>query len=123
MKRTVGLVLGAVLLAAAPALSYTVVFKDGTVQIAREKYTVKGNKAIITLRNGTVTQYDLEKIDVPGTDEYNEENPGDAIALDTSNEKATPTPQSTPVAVNGQSWAAVDQPIQATFSKFFEGAR
>jgi hypothetical protein len=150
MRRTFGLVLSAVLLAAAPALSYTVVFKDGTVKIAREKYTVKGNKAFITLPSGMITQCYLAEIDVPGTDKYNEKNPGDAVPLDTPNE-ASSTPQTTPgarlgdlirpkkaqvkpaptsgnpkaageYAVDSQSGPAVDQAIRAAFSKFFEGA-
>jgi len=42
---------------------------------------VKGTKAIIVLQNGTVTQIDLSTIDVPGTEQYNKDNPGNVIAL------------------------------------------
>ncbi len=44
-------------------------------------YEVKGTKAIITLPNGTVTQLDLDSIDIPGTEQYNKENPGNVIAI------------------------------------------
>jgi hypothetical protein len=153
MKRIFGLALVVLLAAAAPALAYVVRLKDGTLIFARSAYTVKGTKAIITLENGTVTQYDLEKIDVPGTVEYNEKYKGNVIALDTPNQKDIATPQTTAVpqarlqdlirnrkaqvkpaptpsnplnvadaGAQSSSWAAVDQPIQAAFSKFFDGA-
>lgn len=83
----------------APALfAYVVKLKDGSLVFARAPYTVKGKRAIITLENGTVTQIELEKIDVPGTEKYNRENFGNVIALDTPQEKEfqlpTPVPQS-----------------------------
>lgn len=87
----------AALLAASPALAYVVKLKDGTLIFARTAYTVKGTKAIITLENGTVTQYDLDKIDVPGTEEYNEKYKGNVIALDTPSEKTLATPQPSPI--------------------------
>lgn len=152
MKRILGLAL-VVLFAAAPAFAYVVRLKDGTIIFARAAYTVKGTKAIITLENGTVTQYDLDKIDVPGTVEYNEKYKGNVIALDTPNQNVINTPQTTAVPqarlqdlirnkkaqvkpaptpnnplnapdAGGQSpsWSSVDQPIQAAFTKFFEGA-
>jgi hypothetical protein len=82
-----------------PALfAYVVKMKDGSLVFARAPYTVKGTRAIITLENGTVTQIDLDKVDVPGTVRYNRENFGNVIALDTPQEKtfhmATPVPQS-----------------------------
>ncbi|SRR6266542_1498502 len=95
MKQKVGLFLAALLLAAAPALAYVVKLKDGTLIFARTAYTVKGKKAIITLENGTVTQYDLDKIDVPGTEEYNEKYKGNVIAIDTPDQKVLATPQTT----------------------------
>lgn len=82
-----------------PALfAYVVKMKDGSLVFARAPYTVKGTRAIITLENGTVTQIDVDKIDVPGTVKYNRENFGNVIALDTPQEKTfqlpTPVPQS-----------------------------
>jgi hypothetical protein len=78
------------LLAAAPAtLAYNIVLKSGAILFAREKYTVKANKAIITLQNGTVVSYDLSQVDVPGTEKYNKENAGNVLTLETGMDKAT----------------------------------
>jgi len=80
MKR-LGLLVLALTLAASVASAYNIKLKDGSIIFARSKYEVKGNKAIITLPNGTVTQIDLASIDIPGTEQYNKENPGNVIAL------------------------------------------
>lgn len=135
-----------------PALfAYVVKLKDGSLVFARAPYTVKGTRAIITLENGTVTQIDVEKIDVPGTVKYNRENFGNVIALDTPQEKvfqlATPVPQSknplqdlirqrrgnlgrpTPGSAAPQAGSAAGSPetsqpdpiVQAAFSHIFEG--
>lgn len=81
MKRILLVSLAALVLAASSALAYNVKLKDGSIIFARARYEVKGNKAIITLQNGTVTQIDLSTIDVAGTEQYNKENPGNVIAL------------------------------------------
>jgi hypothetical protein len=81
MKRLGLLVLAALTLAASVASAYNVKLKDGSIIFARSKYEGKGNKAIITLPNGTVTQIDLATIDIPGTEQYNKENPGNVIAI------------------------------------------
>lgn len=152
MKRTVGFTLLAFVIAAAPALGYVVKLKDGTIIFARTVYTVKGTKAIITLENGTVTQYDLDKVDIPGTVDYNEKYKGNVIGIDTPVETNIATPQVTAVpakrlgdlirerkaqikplptpngpagsdsATASQTWSSVDRPIQEAFSKFFDGA-
>jgi len=150
MKRVFA-VAAALLLSASAALAYVVKLKDGTLIFARTPYTVKGTKAIITLENGTVTQYDLDKIDVPGTEEYNEKYKGNVIAIDTPNEKNLATPQPTAVPMvrlqdlirqkkmaatkplptpnnpltageSGSTWGAVDRATQEAFAKFFDGA-
>jgi hypothetical protein len=85
----------------APALfAYVVKLKDGSLVFARAPYTVKGKRAIITLENGTVTQIDLEKIDVPGTEKYNKDNFGNVIALDTPQEKVFQLPTPVPKSAN-----------------------
>lgn len=135
-----------------PALfAYVVKMKDGSLVFARAPYTVKGTRAIITLENGTVTQIDVDKIDVPGTVKYNRDNFGNVIALDTPQEKvfqmATPVPQSknplqdlirqkrsnldrpTPGAASAPSGSAAgssetsqpDPIVQAAFAHIFEG--
>lgn len=139
------------LLVSSALFAYVVKLKDGSLVFARAPYTVKGTRAIITLENGTVTQIDVEKIDVPGTVKYNRDNFGNVIALDTPQEKvfqlATPVPQSknplqdlirqrrgnldrpTPGSAAPQAGSAVgpsetsqpDPIVQAAFSRIFEG--
>jgi hypothetical protein len=79
----------------APALfgyAYAVKLKDGSLLFARVPYTVKGTRAIITLENGTITQIPLDKVDEPGTEKYNRENFGNAIAIPTPRERAFQLP-------------------------------
>jgi hypothetical protein len=147
MKRFAGLAL-VFLLAAATASGYVVKLKDGSIVFARIKYEVKGKKAIITLENGTVTQIDLDKVDVPGTEEYNKKYSGNVIAIDTPEQKMlnapggppTPAPRLQDVARQSKlrgggpsatpgpgsseagSWQPVDALMQAAFSKIFDGA-
>jgi hypothetical protein len=80
-KRGFLIALAAIALSASTAFAYNVKLKDGSIIFARGHYEVKGTKAIIVLQNGTVTQIDLSTIDVPGTQQYNKENPGNVIAL------------------------------------------
>ncbi len=96
MKRLGLLILAALTLAASVASAYNIKLKDGSIIFARSKYEVKGKKAIITLPNGTVTQIDLESIDVPGTEQYNKENPGNVIALAPGEEKEVRVPMLKP---------------------------
>jgi hypothetical protein len=151
MRKRIVLLLCAAWLVCGVAFGYVVKLKDGSLVFARTKYAVKGNKAIITLENGTVTQIDLDKVDLPGTDKYNAENFGNVIAIDTPQEKqpvpSQPTPASPsslralvrqkraggqlapksqapadPSNAEAQSWQAVDQGMQSAFSRVFEGA-
>lgn len=139
----------ALFLFASAALAYVVKLKDGSLVFARAPYTVKGKRAIITLENGTVTQIELDKIDVPGTEKYNKENFGNVIAIDAPEEGPkqlpTPVPRSSrplgdiirerqsslgrptpgPAAPAGsaaaaQARGAVDPAVQAAFSRVFE---
>ncbi|MDQ2979029.1 MAG: hypothetical protein M3R62_07395 [Acidobacteriota bacterium] len=94
-----GLALAA-LLVCSPLFAYNVKLKDGSIIFARTKYLVKGKKAIITLQNGTVTSYDLDQVDIPGTEQYNKENPGNVLVIDSSGDRpanvsiVTPNPTS-----------------------------
>lgn len=83
MKRIAAPAFVAILLAlaAAPLYAYSVKLKDGSLIFARTKYEVRGKKAIITLQNGTVTSYDLDLIDIPGTEQYNKDNPGNVLVI------------------------------------------
>ena len=147
MKRLAGLVL-LLLLSAAAASGYVIKLKDGSMLFARIKYEIKGSKAIITMENGTVTQIDLDKVDVPGTEEYNKKYSGNVIAIDTPEQKAlnapggppTPAPRLQDLARQNRlrggvsaaspssgssesgSWQPVDALLMAAFSKVFDGA-
>src|SRR5262245_62113987 len=93
MRKSVLLGVLALILAAAPAFAYVIKLKDGSLIFARTKYTVKGDRAIITLENGTVTAMKLEQIDVEGSEQYNKENFGNVVAIDTpDSHKPTPAP-------------------------------
>jgi len=135
-------------LVAAPAFAYVIKLKDGSLIFARTKYTVKGDRAIITLENGTVTAMKLELIDVEGSEKYNKENFGNVVAIDTpESHKPTPAPAEAPAARiqdyikekhprmalpsqtdkaapdgSGPSFQPVDPNLQAAFAKVFDGA-
>jgi len=96
-----------------PALfadAYAVKLKDGSLLFARVPYAVKGTRAIITLENGTITQIPLEQVDEPGTEKYNRENFGNAIAIPTPRENVLRLPARAPRpgAVSSGSGQAVD---------------
>jgi len=63
------------------ASSYTVVLKDGSTIIAKEKYRIEGSRAIITLLNGTQTFVRADQIDVAKTDAANRSNYGSAVVI------------------------------------------
>jgi hypothetical protein len=138
----------ALVFAASSALAYVVKLKDGSLIFARTKYTVKGEKAIITLENGTVTAIKLDQIDVEGSDQYNKENFGNVVALDTpDSRKPTSAPRApaaprlqdyireqkprmalpsqaekTAAGGEGPSFQQVDANLQSAFAKVFDGA-
>lgn len=58
-------------LVAGVAAGYTLVLKDGSRMVAREKYEVQGDTALITLLNGTQTRIDLVEIDIERTEVEN----------------------------------------------------
>jgi hypothetical protein len=137
-------------LSASAAFAYNVKLKDGSIIFARSKYEVKGTKAIITLQNGTVTQIDLSTIDIPGTEQYNKDNPGNVIALveEQSREVNVPVLKARPTVSlqdvirqrktrlnappakasegsedgSGTSWQPVEPSIEAAFRKVLDGA-
>ncbi|HEY3202253.1 MAG TPA: hypothetical protein VGL03_01210 [Thermoanaerobaculia bacterium] len=138
----------ALFLISSSALAYVVKLKDGSLIFARTKYTVKGDRAIITLENGTVTAIKLEQIDVEGSEKYNKENFGNVIAIDTPDGRK-PTPAATgapaprlqdyikekkprmdlpsreqkPAADgSGPSFQPVDANLQSAFTRIFDGA-
>ncbi|HEY6929900.1 MAG TPA: hypothetical protein VJA66_09520 [Thermoanaerobaculia bacterium] len=96
MKRIAVFAVAALLFGASTALAYNVILKNGSIIFAREPFLVKGTKAIITLQNGTVVSYDLDQIDIPRTEKYNKENPGNVIAIDSGDSHAAPAPTAPP---------------------------
>lgn len=67
---------------AMPAMAYTIYLKDGSRIVARDKYVVEGEKAIITLENGTQTFIAALEIDVTRTNEANKSNLGGALIFE-----------------------------------------
>src|SRR5262245_11155565 len=100
VRKSLFLVVAALLVLCPAAFGYVIKLKDGSLIYARTKYTVKGDRAAITLENGTVTAMKLDQIDVEATDKYNKENFGsNVVALDTpESRKPTPAPDGPPTA-------------------------
>ena len=149
MKKSLFLAIVALLAFSAASLAYVVKLKDGSLIFARTKSTVKGDRAILTLENGTVTAIKLSEIDVEGSEKYNKENFGNVIAIDTP-ESRMPTPapdapqppriqdylrQNKPrmdlppsasakaaATGSGPSFGTVDANLQTAFTRVFDGA-
>lgn len=64
------------------AFAYTIYLKDGSRLITTEKYTVRGDKAILRLQNGTETMLPLDEIDVARTEQTNQGNLGTAVVIE-----------------------------------------
>lgn len=148
MKKSLLLGLAALVLATGPLFAYVIKLKDGSLIFAKTKYTVKGDKAIVTLENGTVTAMKLELIDVEGSEKYNKENFGNVVAIDTpDSRKPTPAPDKVPATRlqdyikenkprmalpshddkasadgSGPSFQPVDPNLQAAVARVFDGA-
>lgn len=148
MRKSLSLAFLSLFLLSSAALGYVVKLKDGSLIFARIKYTVKGDRAIITLENGTVTAIKLDQIDIEGSEKYNKENFGNVVAIDTPDGRK-PTPAGVPPAPrgiqdyirenkprmglpsasekssaegSGPSFQQVDANLQSAFSKIFDGA-
>jgi hypothetical protein len=61
---------------AGPAVAYTIYLKDGSRIVARDKYEIQGELAIITLPSGTRSSMPADQIDVPRTEKANESRLG-----------------------------------------------
>jgi hypothetical protein len=81
---------------AAPALAYTIFLKDGKQILARSKYVVQGDQAIITLPSGTRSSYPLSDIDVARTEAANQQDLGTAVEIPTGPARGFPTPTPAP---------------------------
>jgi len=69
-------------LVAAPSLAYTIFLKDGSQILAKQKYEVRGGKAIIVLPSGTETAIAVTEIDVARTDQANVQDLGTAVLIE-----------------------------------------
>lgn len=66
----------------ASAFAYTIILKDGTRILAKTKYTVRGDRAIIVLPSGTEAAYSAAEIDVAATDAANRQDVGTAVVIE-----------------------------------------
>lgn len=67
---------------ATPVAAYTIYLKDGSRILAREKYTIDGDKAIIILESGTQTFLAYDEIDVQRTEQANKSFSGNALVFE-----------------------------------------
>ena len=110
-KLVLPLVVVALLAASWASGTYVIVLKSGKRVVGREKYVVKGNNAVIQLKNGAVMSLPLSQVDLPKTEQVNAEKLGDAVSLDwVDGTEAPPTPTPTPsVACLGRIRSQVGQ--------------
>lgn len=85
-------ILGLLAASAVFAAGYTIYLKDGSNLVAKEKYTIKGNRALITLLNGTQTFIPASQIDVRRTEEANRDGYGSAVVIPGAPQDVTPPP-------------------------------
>ena len=97
MKPAFRIVAAAVLalLAAQSAGAYVVVLKDGSKLFGKTKYEVRKDFAVFTLENGNVAEVPMSKVDVAATEEYNKDNVGNVLVLNTPSAKVLETPKNT----------------------------
>ncbi|HEV7516365.1 MAG TPA: hypothetical protein VGR07_08705 [Thermoanaerobaculia bacterium] len=84
------------LLGVGPLFAYTIYLKDGSSIQAKEKYKIVGERALITLPNGTQTFLVAKQIDVARTEQANKNDYGSAVVIDDSHQApppAQPPPQ------------------------------
>lgn len=65
-----------------PAWAYTVYLKDGSKIIAKERYRVKGDQAVLILPNGTETSIPANSIDIKKTEAENRDDIGTALVIE-----------------------------------------
>jgi hypothetical protein len=82
------------LFVATGVFAYTIHLKDGSTIVAKKKYVVQGDRAIVILPSGTESVLALSEIDVARTDAANTSDIGTAIVIE--NGKATDLSRSAP---------------------------
>lgn len=97
MKKTLGLALLALCASAWSDAAYVLILRDGSKQIARDKYKINGKVVEFYTTTGTLRSIPLALLDVKATDELNARNYGSAMPLDwVDANQAPPTPTPTP---------------------------
>ncbi|HNX49164.1 MAG TPA: hypothetical protein PLS53_04590 [Thermoanaerobaculaceae bacterium] len=97
MKKTLGLALLALLASAWSDAAYVLILKDGSHQVAKEKYKVKGKLVEFLTTTGTLRSIPLSLLDVKATEELNARQFGSALPLDwVDANQVPPTPTPTP---------------------------
>jgi hypothetical protein len=72
--------------------AYTIILKDGSSVVAKQKYTIDNGRAIITLLNGTQTFMPLDRIDIPRTEAANKAGYGNGVVIPGSPQDAGTVP-------------------------------
>jgi hypothetical protein len=91
MRRNLLAAAALLLLAVAPAAAYTIILKDGSRMVARQKYTVAGDKANIVMQSGARTVLPLADIDVDKTNRANASDFGSALVVEGPDSRPQPT--------------------------------
>lgn len=77
--------------------AYVLILKDGSRQVAREKYTIKGKNVHFVTSTGTLRSIPLALVDLKATEELNARDFGSASPLDwVDGTEVPPTPTPTP---------------------------
>ncbi|MFA6955834.1 MAG: hypothetical protein WC538_08180 [Thermoanaerobaculia bacterium] len=77
--------------------SYTVIMKDGQRYRAKQKWTVSGGKAIVTLESGQTLSLDANLIDVKESEKVNAQGMGGARVIANPDSGAPATPTASPL--------------------------
>ncbi|HPC81904.1 MAG TPA: hypothetical protein P5234_00515 [Thermoanaerobaculaceae bacterium] len=97
MKRTLALALAVLCVSTWSYAAYVLILKDGTRQVAREKYRIKGKNVEFVTTSGTLRSIPLALVDLKATEELNARNFGSAQPLDwVDGNEVPPTPTPTP---------------------------
>ncbi|MGV8041592.1 MAG: hypothetical protein AB2L07_16515 [Thermoanaerobaculaceae bacterium] len=97
MKRTLALALIVLCASTWSYAAYVLILKDGTRQVAREKYRIKGKNLEYVTTTGTLRSIPLALVDLKATEELNARDYGSARPLDwVDGNEIPPTPTPTP---------------------------
>lgn len=82
-----------VLLATTAFADYTIILRNGTTYLAKEKWKIVNGQAVVTLESGTQITFDPKLIDIERTDQANKMGLGDARLINVQQGTAPPPPQ------------------------------